>query len=107
MDTQTKYALNRINRRRFLQAVGAAGALAVSGDLLAACGGAGLGSNQITLQQWYHEYGEAGTQQAVLRYAADYTKSTSTNIKISWIPGAYADKLSTVLLSNNPPDVFE
>jgi multiple sugar transport system substrate-binding protein len=108
MDTQTKYALNRINRRRFLQAVGAAGALTISGDLLAACGGTSLGgSNQITLQQWYHEYGEAGTQQAVLRYAADYTKSTLINIKISWIPGAYADKLSTVLLSNNPPDVFE
>ena len=79
MDTQTKYALNRINRRRFLQAVGAAGTLAVGGDLLAACGGTSLGgSSKITLQQWYHEYGEAGTQQAVLRYAADYTKSTST-----------------------------
>ena len=108
MDTQTKYALNRINRRRFLQAVGAAGTLAVGGDLLAACGGTGSGgSSKITLQQMYHEYGEAGTQQAVLRYAADYTKSTSTNIKISWIPGAYADKLSTTLLGNNPPDVFE
>ncbi len=108
MDTQTKYALNRINRRRFLQAVGAAGTLAVGGNLLAACGGTGSGgSSKITLQQMYHEYGEAGTQQAVLRYAADYTKSTSTNIKISWIPGAYADKLSTALLGNNPPDVFE
>jgi len=107
MDTQTKYALNRINRRRFLQAAGAAGALAVGGDLLAACGGTGSGGSQITLQQMYHEYGEAGTQQAVLRYAADYTKSTSTNIKISWIPGDYATKLSTALLGNNPPDVFE
>ncbi|HEX4716137.1 MAG TPA: twin-arginine translocation signal domain-containing protein, partial [Ktedonobacteraceae bacterium] len=70
MDTQTKYALNRINRRRFLQAAGAAGALTVGGDLLAACGGTGSGGSQITLQQMYHEYGEAGTQQAVLRYAA-------------------------------------
>jgi multiple sugar transport system substrate-binding protein len=107
MDTQTKYALNRINRRRFLHTAGAAGALAVGGNLLAACGGTGSGGNQITLQQWYHEYGETGTQQAVLRYAADYTKSSSVNVKITWVPGDYATKLSTAMLSSNPPDVFE
>ena len=97
---------NNINRRQFLQRATAAG-LSISGAsaLLAACGGTSSGG--ITLQQWYHEYGEAGTQQAVLRYAEDYTKSTSTNIKITWVPGDYATKLSTVLLSNNPPDVFE
>ncbi|HEY4384081.1 MAG TPA: sugar ABC transporter substrate-binding protein, partial [Ktedonobacteraceae bacterium] len=105
---QTTFALNRINRRHFLRTVGATGALAAGGNLLAACGGTGSGGgNKVTLQQMYHEYGEAGTQQAVLRYAADYTKSSSVGIKISWIPGDYATKLSTALLSNNPPDVFE
>jgi multiple sugar transport system substrate-binding protein len=108
MDTQTKYALNRINRRRFLHTVGAAGALAAGGNLLAACASTGSGSgNKTTLQQWYHQYGEAGTQQAVLRYAADYSKTSPVNIKITWVPGDYATKLSTALLSSNPPDVFE
>lgn len=107
MDSQTKYALHKINRRRFLQAAGATGALAAGAGLLAACGGTSSSGSRITLQQMYHEYGEAGTQQAVLKYAADYSKSAPVNIKVSWIPGAYADKLSTALLSSNPPDVFE
>lgn len=107
MNRQIAYALNRMNRRRFLRTVGAAGTLAAGGGLLAACGGTGSGGGKITLQQWYHEYGEAGTQQAVLRYAADYSKSSPVNVKITWVPGDYATKLSTVLVSNNPPDVFE
>src|SRR5947209_16258964 len=68
-------------RRRFLQYTGSA---ALSGSLLAACAGTGGGggttggggsSNLPTLTQWYHQYGEAGTHEAVLRYAKQYTKA--------------------------------
>lgn len=110
MDSQTKYALHKMNRRRFLQAAGATGALAAGSGLLAACGSTGSGgsASKITLQQWYHEYGETGTQQAVLKYAADYSKASSTaNVKVNWVAGDYASKLLAALLGNNAPDVFE
>lgn len=85
----------------------ATGALAAGGALLSACGGSGSGS-QVTLQQWYHQYGEAGTQQAALRYAADYSKSQSAvSVKVTWVPGDFQTKLSTGLLSANGPDIFE
>lgn len=90
-------------RRRFLQVAGAA---AAGSSLLAACGGSA--SSKTTLQQWYHQYGETGTQQAALRYAANYSKSQSqTNVKVTWVPGDYATKLNTALLSSSAPDVFE
>ena len=60
-----------------------------------------------TLQQWYHQYGETGTHEAVLRYAKSFTKA---NVKVSWIAGtgnAYPDKVRAALLGSNPPDVFE
>src|SRR5690242_10766113 len=92
-------------RRRFLQI---AGTTAASAALLAACGGTGSTGNKVTLQQWYHQYGENGTQQAALKYAADYSKgSSSVNVKVNWVAGDYSTKLSTALLSNNAPDVFE
>lgn len=95
----------RLGRRRFLQATGAA---AASAAFLAACGGGVGGSGKITLQQWYHQYGEAGTEQAALKYASDYSKASSTvNVKVNWVAGDYATKLSTALLGNNAPDVFE
>jgi multiple sugar transport system substrate-binding protein len=91
------------SRRRFLQYTGAATA---GGTLLAACGGSG--SNKTTLTQMYHQYGENGTQQAALRYAKQYSDSQSkVNVKVSWVPGDYATKLSTVLLGSQAPDIFE
>lgn len=98
-----------LSRRRFLQY---AGATALGSTLLGACagtssGGGGGNSNLPTLQQWYHQYGETGTHEAVLRYAKQYTKA---NVQVSWVPGtgnAYPDKVRTALLGSNPPDVFE
>src|SRR5205823_12683414 len=48
--------------------------------------------------QWYHQYGEAGTREAVFRYAKGYTKA---NVKVSWVPGTgneYPDKVHAALL---------
>ena len=75
------------------------GAAALGGArLLAACGGgsSGLSGDQggqasqgpsgpkPALNQWYHQYGEAGTQQAVTRYAKEYPDAT---VKVQWTPG--------------------
>jgi multiple sugar transport system substrate-binding protein len=63
-----------------------------------ASGGAGA------LQQWYHQYGEKGTQQAALKFAKAYKDAAVT---VQWVPGDYANKLSSGLLSSSAPDVFE
>jgi multiple sugar transport system substrate-binding protein len=117
---------NKLSRRAFLQALGGIGGAAV---LLAACGGntaspggpaaggttAAGGANApaqtgnaIELTHWYHQYGEEGTQQAAMKYAADYSKVKS-NVKVNvvWKPGDYATALNAALLGSNPPDVFE
>lgn len=56
------------------------------------------------LTQWYHEYGEEGTQDAVKKYAAAYTNA---NVTVKWNPGDYGKLLSAALLTNDVPDVFE
>jgi len=90
--------------------------MALGGSFLAACAGTGGstsggstgGSSSLpTIQQWYHQYGEVGTHEAVLKYAKDYTKA---NVKVSWVPGTgddYGNKVHAALLGSNPPDVFE
>ena len=96
-----------LTRRRFLQYTGS---MAVGSSLLAACAGTSGGSssgtsNLPTLQQWYHQYGETGTHEAVLRYAKQYTKA---NVKVSWVPGTgneYPNKLRAALLGTNAPDL--
>ncbi|MET7279568.1 sugar ABC transporter substrate-binding protein [Kribbella sp. NPDC005582] len=84
------------------------------GSGLAALAVAGCGSNtgrsstgdgsKATLSQWYHQYGEAGTQQAVERYAKEYPDATVT---VQWSPGDYDKKVATTLLTEQGPDVFE
>ncbi|MFI9555483.1 ABC transporter substrate-binding protein [Nonomuraea endophytica] len=63
---------------------------------------------KVTLNQWYHQYGEAGTQQAVQRYAAEYTKANpGVAINVNWIAGEYETRLNAALLTAEAPDVFE
>jgi len=64
---------------------------------------------KLTLQLWYHAYGEAGTHEAVLRYAKEYEQKTGVAVNVTWVlgQGAYDPKLSTALLGSNGPDVFE
>ena len=96
-----------IDRRRFLRGLGLGAAAIAGGRLLAACGGgsSGLSGDQggggasggasgakPNLNVWYHQYGEAGTQQAVTRYAKEYPDAT---VKVQWTPGDYASKLNS------------
>ncbi|WP_179023413.1 ABC transporter substrate-binding protein [Streptomyces sp. IMTB 2501] len=91
-----------ISRRALLAAGAGAGA-----GLLAACGsntGRGSGSSGTALAQWYHQYGEPGTEQAVQRYAAAYRKAS---VKVQWRPGNYDQQTAAALLTDSGPDVFE
>ncbi|MGW6275996.1 ABC transporter substrate-binding protein [Kribbella sp. NPDC055071] len=97
-----------LTRRDLLKRTGGLAALAA---FTAACGGntgrpssGGGGGSKVNLSQWYHQYGEAGTQQAATKYAKAYTDA---NVAVQWTPGDYASKLASGLLSNKAPDVFE
>ncbi|MEV7708154.1 sugar ABC transporter substrate-binding protein [Streptomyces sp. NPDC088270] len=92
---------NRISRRYLLAATGALALTAACGSNTGRAGGAG---DRPALDQWYHQYGEAGTEQAVKRYAAAYRKAEVT---IEWRPGNYDQQTAAALLTKNAPDVFE
>lgn len=106
----------RISRRGFLRvaAVGAGAAV------LAACGGTSgtpaaggtaapaAAGTVIEISQWYHQYGEEGTQKAAQRYADEYSKvNPKVKVNMVWTPGDYAAKLNSALLGSDAPDVFE
>ncbi|MEU6285219.1 sugar ABC transporter substrate-binding protein [Streptomyces sp. NPDC047028] len=94
-------------RRRALLAAGVAGA---GSGLLAGCGsntgrgGDGGGGSGTKLSQWYHQYGEPGTEQAVQRYARAYKKA---DVSVQWRPGNYDQQTAAALLTDSGPDVFE
>ena len=91
------------SRRQLLLAAGAGAAA-----LLAGCGRPGMPGKRVTLTQWYHQYGEAGTQQAVQRYADEYMKQhPDIGVEVVWVPGDYGTKLATALLTPGGPDIFE
>ena len=100
---------HEITSRRTFLAMGSGVSLAA---VLAACGsnngrsggGGGGGGDLPSLAQWYHQYGEAGTEQAVQRYAAQYKKAKVT---VTWTPGDYDKKAAAALLTSSGPDVFE
>ncbi|MFJ5027271.1 ABC transporter substrate-binding protein [Streptomyces sp. NPDC088560] len=89
--------------RRALLVAGAG----VGAGALVACGsdtGRGGGGSGAALSQWYHQYGEPGTQQAVQRYAAAYKKA---HVTVQWRPGNYDQQTAAALLTDSGPDVFE
>lgn len=80
----------------------AAGALAACGGNNGRGGGSGSGKNLV---QYFHAYGEAGTEQAIKRYAKAYSKA---NVSTTWITGTnFEAKLFSSLLTKQAPDVFE
>ncbi|MFG2285469.1 ABC transporter substrate-binding protein [Streptomyces sp. NPDC048595] len=93
-----------IDRRRVLAA---GGGVALAAALATACGsntGRGGGGSGTGISQWYHQYGEPGTQQAVERYAAAYKKA---KVSVQWRPGDYDRQTAAALLTDSGPDVFE
>jgi multiple sugar transport system substrate-binding protein len=98
-----------VTRRSFLSLTGsalAAGALAACGSNTGRSGASASGSAgaRPKLSQWYHQYGETGTQQAVQRYAKGYS---GADVSIQWIAGDYDKRVSAALLTQSGPDVFE
>ena len=97
-----------VTRRRLLAMGGGLAAMAVAGcgsnTGRSDAGSGGSSGDKPALAQWYHQYGEAGTQQAVERYAKAYPDATVT---VQWSPGDYDKKTSTALLTDQGPDVFE
>ncbi|OIJ63374.1 ABC transporter substrate-binding protein [Streptomyces mangrovisoli] len=92
------------DRRSLLRA----GAGLATAGALAACGGnngRGGGGSGSSLVQYFHAYGEAGTEQAIKRYAAAYDKAS---VRTQWITGNnFETKLFSALLTKQAPDVFE
>ncbi|WP_449345718.1 ABC transporter substrate-binding protein, partial [Streptomyces xanthochromogenes] len=92
-----------ISRRTLLASGAALG-------LLTACGsntGRDKGSSpdgKVVLGHWYHQYGEAGTEAAVRRYAAAYDRA---KVNVQWRPGNYDQQTAAALLTDSGPDVFE
>lgn len=60
------------------------------------------------LVQWYHQYGEVGTDEAVQRYATQYTEENpEVEIEVVWQLGDYGQALNAALLTDEAPDIFE
>ncbi|MEU1270025.1 sugar ABC transporter substrate-binding protein [Streptomyces sp. NPDC005799] len=98
---------NNWSRRSIFRAaagMAAAGTLAACGSNNGRGGSGGSGSGKH-LVQYFHAYGEAGTEQALKRYAAAYKKA---DVSTSWITGNnFESALFATLLSSKAPDVFE
>ncbi|MFC8128296.1 ABC transporter substrate-binding protein [Streptomyces sp. NPDC057302] len=91
-----------ISRRGLLGAGAALGLLTACGSNTGRDeGGSGGGPK---LSQWYHQYGEQGTEQAVKKYATAYKKA---NVTVQWRPGNYDEQTAAALLTESGPDVFE
>ncbi|MFE5918625.1 ABC transporter substrate-binding protein [Streptomyces sp. NPDC056468] len=93
------------DRRTVLRAamgLAAAGGLAACGGNNGRGGGSGSGTSLV---QMFHAYGEAGTEQAIKRYAKAYKEA---NVTTQWITSAdFESKLFSALLTDNAPDLFE
>ncbi|MFD7813568.1 ABC transporter substrate-binding protein [Streptomyces sp. NPDC059785] len=93
------------DRRSVLRAgagLAALGSLAACGGNNGRSGGGGSGKNLV---QYFHAYGETGTEQAIKRYAKAYD---GANVTTQWITGSdFESKLFATLLTENAPDVFE
>ncbi|MEU7049073.1 ABC transporter substrate-binding protein [Streptomyces eurythermus] len=93
------------DRRSILRAaagLAAAGTLGACGSNNGRGGGSGSGKRLV---QYFHAYGEPGTEQAIKRYAKAYSKADVTT---QWITGSnFESKLFASLLTDQAPDLFE
>ena len=94
---------SNLTRRDFLKVM-----VFAAGSLVEGCGPSRRHDGRTRLTQWYHQYGESGTQDAVIRYAREYTRlNPHVEIRVVWVPGDYGSKLATAMLVPGGPDVFE
>ena len=107
MDHRPHISTLGLNRRNLVKSMlFAGGTVAFAGFGRAPAGV--LAQDNIRLVHMYHQYGEAGTQEAVNRYAQQYTEENpNVEIEIIWQLGDYVPALSAALLTDEGPDVFE
>lgn len=107
MDIARRVRQKRLNRRRLM--AGAAGAAGAAGLASFAGPNRAAAQDAIHLTQWYHQYGEAGTQEAAAGYAASYSDvNPNVTVEMVWVPGDYSNTaLPAALLTDEGPDVFE
>ncbi|MFD7183787.1 ABC transporter substrate-binding protein [Streptomyces sp. NPDC059904] len=91
-----------ISRRGLLGTGAALGLLTACGSHTGRDDGGSGGGPELS--QWYHQYGEQGTEQAVKKYAAAYDKARVT---VQWRPGNYDEQTAAALLTDSGPDAFE
>ncbi|MDQ0752283.1 multiple sugar transport system substrate-binding protein [Streptomyces africanus] len=102
MSASSNMNWDRRNVLRAAMGLAAAGGLAACGSNTGRGGGSGSGTNLV---QMFHAYGEAGTEQAIKRYAKAYKDA---NVTTQWITSAdFESKLFSALLTKNAPDLFE
>jgi multiple sugar transport system substrate-binding protein len=102
MSASSNMNWDRRNVLRAAMGLAAAGGLAACGGNNGRGGGSGSGTN---LTQMFHAYGEAGTEQAIKKYAKAYKEA---NVTTQWITSAdFESKLFSALLTKNAPDLFE
>ncbi|MGC4105627.1 MAG: extracellular solute-binding protein [Thermomicrobiales bacterium] len=66
--------------------------------------------DKTKIVQWYHQYGEEGTQDAVMRYAQQFMQSDAgknIEVEVNWQTGDYGPAIAAALLTDSGPDVFE
>ena len=109
----------RFKRGKWNTRAGVLAILVMFSMVLSACGGDATAvpssggtpaatGEKIVLTQWYHQYGEEGTQQAAMRYAAEYSKvNPNVTVNVVWKPGDYGTALNAALLGSDAPDVYE
>jgi multiple sugar transport system substrate-binding protein len=70
--------------------------------------GGTVAQDKTVITQWYHQYGEAGTQEAAQRYAQEYMAANpDVQVNVEWVPGDYFTKLGAALLTDSGPDLYE
>ncbi|GAB78700.1 multiple sugar transport system substrate-binding protein [Austwickia chelonae] len=97
-----------MTRRRLLTLTGGmmiAGAVGACGDAnQTERVGRTAGHPGPSLTQWFHQYGEQGTRQAMERYATTYPAAEVSTV---WKGDEYDTSVVTALYLNDAPDVFE
>ncbi len=106
VDRVSRISTLGLNRRSLVKSALAAGGMTVFAGFGRAPGI--LAQDNVRLVQWYHQYGEEGTQDAVMRYAEEFTAANpNIEVEVVWQLGDYGAALSAALLTDDGPDVFE